>query len=96
MDTTDRAVDDFLEGNPRAEDWRRLRLALENRLSDLRAHLASTPRGDSTHARARRQIVELEAQVDALRQEEAVSRFVEDSVRATISLPRPESDDEDE
>lgn len=94
MDQADPIVDDFLGGNPRAEDWRSLRIVLEGKRADLRARLQQTERSDPSLARLRRAVDEIETQIDALRQEEAVSQFVEDSVRATIALPRPVDDEE--
>jgi len=96
MDPTERAVDEFLGGGPRAEEWRRMRAALENRLADLLATQDSLSAGDPGKARLAKRIAEATAQVEALREEEAVSRFVEDSVRATVVLPRPFEVDDDE
>lgn len=76
----DQVIEDFLEGQPRAEYWRELRDALAARLEDAIA---------SNDAE---RIAELRAQVDALAQEHAITEFVEDSVRASLSRPRGPGD----
>jgi hypothetical protein len=89
----DVVLDEFLGEQPRAETWRVLRETLEARLTDA---LAERGRGDTSAALERR-IRELREQIAALAQEEAVTRFVEDSVRATLARPEPLVwDDEDD
>ncbi|WP_309710996.1 hypothetical protein [Armatimonas sp.] len=72
----DSIIEEFLDGAPRAETWSKLREALAFRLE------AARREGDTA------QIEQLEQQVAALAQEEAITRFVEDSVRVTLVRPR--------
>jgi hypothetical protein len=89
METTDDVIDDFMGGKPRASQWRELRLVLEARLVDAKRELASLPAGSSAQKSLQRKVKDMNAQVNALLQEEAVAQFVEDSVIATVSRPHP-------
>lgn len=90
---TEQLIDAFLEGAPRADVWQSLRHSLEARLADVRLELATAP--EARQPALRKKARELEQQVAALHQEEVVTRFVEDSVRATVARPHPlELDDE--
>jgi polyhydroxyalkanoate synthesis regulator phasin len=90
---TEHLIDAVLEGAPRADVWQSLRQTLEARLSDVRLELTTAP--ESRGAALRKKVRELEQQVAALHQEEVITRFVEDSVRATVARPHPlELDDE--
>ncbi len=81
----EQAIDDFLDGQPRADQWRSMRESLEDRLRDSRAARdAETAAGRPT-APLDRKIRELRAQIEALAQEEAVTQFVEDSVRSSLA-----------
>ena len=73
---TDSIIEEFLDGAPRAETWSKLHEALALRLE------AARREGDTP------QIEQLKQQVAALAQEEAITRFVEDSVRVTLVRPR--------
>lgn len=94
-DDADGIVEAFLDGAPSADTWEILRKTLQDRLNDARQQLTKTPEPER-HPLVKR-IQELEGQVHALAQEEAITRFVEDSVRAMIARPRAgdSSDDED-
>jgi hypothetical protein len=81
LDPEEEILDEFLAGSPRASTWGELRQALEQRLIDARE------RGDTAR------IELLQQQVAALAQEEAITRFVEDSVRVTLVRPRMDADD---
>lgn len=97
MDPADSAIDAFLEGAPRSDTWRELKEVLAARLKSLCAERDSLPFADPRRTTLARKIAELDHQVAALAQEEAVTRFVEESVRATVALPKPwtpEFDDE--
>jgi len=90
---TEQLIDAFLEGAPRSDVWQSLRQTLEARLSDVRQELAAAP--EARLPVLRKKARELEQQVAALHQEEVVTRFVEDSVRATVARPHPlDLDDE--
>ena len=93
----DQPIKDFLEGQPRAHFWRELRETLAERLRDALAERDALPEDDPTRPTREKRVRELRAQVAALAQEEAVTQFVEDSVRASLSRPGAAlSDDEDE
>ena len=81
---TDSIIEEFLDGAPRAETWGKLHEALALRLE------AARHEGDTAR------IEQLEQQVAALAQEEAITRFVEDSVRVALVRPRGDEFDFDE
>jgi len=89
METTDDVINDFMGGTPRANQWRELRLVLEERLADAKLQLQATEAGSAAHRSLQRKVKEMTLQVTALFQEEAVAQFVEDSVIATVSRPHP-------
>jgi hypothetical protein len=92
----DPVIDEFLEGQPRSDTWRELRESLQARLDDARADLAAAPPDDPRRTDLGRRVRELKTQVAALAQEEAVTQFVEESVRASLSRPRSLSGNDDE
>ena len=76
----DDAIREFMGDRPSSEQLRDWRIALEERLAALKA---DRPRaGASLDGK----IATTERQIDALREEEAVTRFVEDSVRVTLAM----------
>ena len=84
----DAVIEEFLEGEPRAAFWRELRESLQGRLyAALEALKAISPTHPDYKAQEAR-IAELRQQVRALATEEAISEFVEDSVRRTLNRPR--------
>ena len=83
----DPVIDEFLEGQPRADTWRELCETLQARFKDAKAELAGVAEDEPRRAVLLRRVSELRAQVAALAQEEAVTRFVEDSVRASLTRP---------
>jgi hypothetical protein len=98
LDPNEQAVDDFLEGAPRADTWRDLRETLAARLADARSDLELLPPDDPRRPEREKRVRELREQVAALAREEAVTQFVEESVRASLSRPRPfgATDDEED
>lgn len=70
---TEELIETFLEGSPRADTWGELRHALELRL-------------EAAVTEKERQV--LRQQIAALAQEEAITRFVEDSIRVSVVRPR--------
>ena len=95
----DVVIEDFLEEQPRASQWREMRETLQVRLNDaLHTRDISAPESRE-RAAAEKKVRELKAQVAALHTEEAITQFVEDSVRASLSRPRHAgnfSDEDDE
>ncbi len=90
MPDTEQVIDDFFEGGPRADDLRRMRDALADRLRALRRQQAEEI-GDAPRLSA--QIAVLQRQMDALRTEEAVSQFVENSIKMTLAKAEPEEEE---
>jgi hypothetical protein len=92
----DQIIDEFMGDNGRAAEWRAMRESLQDRLRALRAERASTTLPDAISSLDRR-IAQIAEQVAVLETEEAVSTFVEDSVRATLrgGVRRPNFEDEE-
>lgn len=83
----DTVIEDFLEGQPRANQWREMRETLQARLKDAVLARDAAPPGSREYTTTEKKVRELREQVHALRTEEAVTQFVEDSVRASLSRP---------
>ena len=98
MSNQDEVIEEFLEGQPRAQAWREMRETLEARLKDAVAARDGIDPEDPQLPGLERRVRDLRAQVAALGQEEAITQFVEESVRASLNRPRPfdESDDEED
>lgn len=84
----DVVIEDFLDGQPRANQWREMRETLQVRLNDAIDARDAAADESRERASAEKKVRDLKAQVTALRTEEAVTQFVEDSVRASLSRPR--------
>ena len=84
---TDPILDPFLNGSDRADTWREYKETLTTRLIALIAErdVINGPQ----RAPLDKKITELKEQVRVLAQEEAITRFVEESVFATISRHHP-------
>jgi hypothetical protein len=89
----DDVIDDVLGENPRASQLRLMRAALEERQSALRADLERASE-EAERTRLRSKIRVLNRQIEALRQEEGITEFVETSVRVTLGKAALE-DEED-
>jgi hypothetical protein len=77
-------VQQFLGDRPNAEQIRHWRASLEQRLAALKREQG---RADAAAAATLGgKIDQLRKQIEALRQEEAVTGFVEDSVRVTLAM----------
>lgn len=85
-DDLEQAVDIALEGAPRAERLAAMIETLRTRRAGLLRDLEATD--DSVRQQEiRKQIAELDRQVDTLSEQQAVSHFVEMSVRAAAMRP---------
>jgi uncharacterized membrane protein YccC len=73
---------DFLGDQAQASELRQLREALEDRLRRLRAESESDPK---TREELRLKIDQVRRQIQVLAEEEAISGFVEESVRAVVA-----------
>ena len=91
-DPTEQVIDEFLEGGPRAEDLAQMVQALQSR------RRAFVLERDAALPDQRRQweeaIREIDEQIRVLREEEAITRFVEHSIRATINRYVPDEGDD--
>lgn len=85
-------IDDVLGDNPRASQLRLMRGALEDRRAAFRAELERTV-GDPERSRLQSKLKALDRQIDALRQEEAITEFVETSVKITLTKSALEDED---
>jgi len=83
MTNEEEAVRDFLGERPGAEELTEWRSTLETRLKSLEAE---RDKGGTPAPRLVQKIAQLQKQIAALRQEEAITQFVEDSVRATLAM----------
>lgn len=90
----DDVIEEVLGENPRARDLRLMRVALEQRYNSIREEQRrSLEERERTQITAR--LRELQIQIAALRREEAITTFVEDSVRVTLHKPSLEDEDLD-
>ena len=78
------AIQQFLGDRPDTSQLREWRTTLEDRVKALRSE-RSRVTGDKASILETR-IAQLEKQVAALREEEAITEFVEDSVRVTLAM----------
>ncbi len=99
VDPRDEVIEEFLAGAPRADKWREYHDVLLARYRDaVSARDAADPDAPG-FSELEKRVRELREQVRVLAEEEAVTRFVEDSVRASLTRPRPfvvPGDDEDD
>lgn len=80
-------LDEYLEGETRAAEWRALRRALIERLRRLKESRAQT-HDETERARLGEQIDKLSKQVETLQIEEVAAQFAEDSLRFTLGASR--------
>ena len=95
MTDPDQVIEEFLEGRPRAETWGELRDTLAARLKDAVAERDALAPDDPAHTGLEKRIRALRQQVAVLAQEAAVTEFVEESVRASLSRPRDWDEDDE-
>lgn len=89
FDPREEVVEDFLAGQPRADIWRELKETLQIRLKDAVTTRDVMDPYDPAFPAQEKRVRELREQIAALAQEEAITQFVEDSVRASLTRPRP-------
>lgn len=85
-------VSEFLGDQPRAETWRSYKDALAARLKESLASRDSVAPDSLQYLIHDKKVEELREQVRVLAEEEAITQFVEDSVRATMTRPPSFSD----
>ena len=84
-------IDEVLGENPRARELRLMRAALEQRRVSVRREVGRTA-DVREKAKLEARLVELDKQIEALHNEEAIAGFVEASVRATLNTPMLEEE----
>ncbi len=90
-DETEEAIDEFLDGKPRARELAEMVSALEVRRETLQRELDA-----ATDAARRKEwayrIAEVDRQIRILREEQAITGFVEDSIRVTATRAQLEEE----
>jgi hypothetical protein len=81
----ERLLDEVLEGQPRAEQWRQWREVLEERLNKL---LELKAKGINEFPDLDERIEELRRYIAVLREEEILTEFVEQQVRMVLGKAR--------
>ena len=93
MDETQDAIDQALEGGPRANELAEMVAALEVRRETF-ARERDTATDDAGRKEWSQRVREVDKQIKVLRQEMAITEFVEKSVRVTVNRPRLDIDEE--
>ena len=87
-DDVEQAIEEILEGKPRAEELAEMIAALEERRATFqREHDDATDEARRKERAAR--LKEVDKQIALLREEQAITDFVERSVRVAANRPRP-------
>ncbi len=79
-------IEEFFEETPRASELRQMRQALQERRLLLRNDF-NTSTNQKYRTGLQSKLKELTIQIAAVREEEAISGFVEGTIRATLSRP---------
>ena len=87
-DPLDEVIDEALGENPREHELAGMVAALESRRETFVREL-SVAASEEARKQWEARLKEVDRQVDALRKEQAISGFVERSVRASAARPRP-------
>lgn len=82
----DDAVEDALGGEPRAQELRRMRDLLARRRASLAEELNEAE--PAQREKLRKKLVELDEQIEVLREEASITEFVEDAVRVGVEMRR--------
>jgi hypothetical protein len=88
FDPREEVIEEFLGAQPRAELWHDLAGALRERLNDAVAARDAAGPHSPDHEALNGRVEELKEQVRVLAEEAAITQFVEESVRASLSRPR--------
>lgn len=83
-DEIERAIDEVLAGRPRSHDLAEMIAALQIRRDSFLRERDAAP-SDEHRKEWDRRLREVEQQIAILRQEQAITEFVEDSVRVTVT-----------
>jgi hypothetical protein len=91
----EKAIDEALEGKPRSSELAEMVAALEVRRATFGRELARAGSEEDRKSWTQR-LKEVDKQVELLRQEMAITDFVERSVRSAATRPRMDTDNEDD
>ena len=86
----DEVIDEVLEGRPRAIELAEMIAALEVRREAFQRELANASEDKKREWQSR--IKEVDGQIATLQQEQAITGFVENSIRVSVNRPRHEMD----
>ena len=90
----EQAIAEVLGENPRAQELQAMRIALEQRRDGMRRERERSQE-QTEQTRLQAKIQELNKQIEALRQEEGITQFVENSVRVTLHQSAGDEFDEE-
>lgn len=91
---TEQAIDEALGGDPRADELAEMISALEVRRETFQRELDGAS-GEAGRKEWTQRLREVQKQIDLLKEEQAINRFVENSVRVAATRPRFDMDDEE-
>lgn len=91
----DEVVEEFMKGNLRADQFQDLCDALKLRIRNM-ADLLERTSNPAERTDLEKRIKQARMQLSVLRQEQAISQFVEDSLRVTLKNDAANPDPEDE
>lgn len=86
-DALDEAINEALDGDMRADDWRQLRKALARRRALLEDAL-NDAKDDEDRKKLEAELAQTDEHISVLLEEENITRFVEDSVRFSSEVRR--------
>src|SRR5207302_6113293 len=92
-DETEEAIEEFLEGKPRAQELAEMVEALEMRRQSFTRERDTAP-SDAKRKEWAARLREVETQIRALREEQAITGFVETSIRSAMKRQRVDVDDD--
>jgi hypothetical protein len=86
-DHTEEAIEEFLEDNPRAHELAEMIAALEIRRETFKRELKAAPH-DAGKKEWAAKLREVDKQIKVLKEEQAITGFVENTIRVTINRAR--------
>ncbi len=93
QDDTEHAIDELLEGKPRANELAEMITALESRRAIFQRERESAV-GEGKRREWELRLREVDKQIGVLREEQAITTFVENSVRVVANRPRLDMDED--
>lgn len=87
----EQVIEEFLEGKPRAAELAEMAEALEVRRQNFERE-RSAAKEEARRKEWSARVKEVEEQIRVLREEQAITDFVENSIRATVNRPQIDPD----